>query len=116
MPIDLCHVNAGPFCKNKMMANMSTEYVKAYIAYMELNSPSLWIDTDCVKEFLYPDYMEARKIMPHPTEESSKLNLYLLLGIAIGSLVAVFILLLVIYIKRKAINESDTREEIEGLT
>jgi len=111
-----CHVNLGPFCRNEPMTDMSLDYVKAYIAYMELNNPSLWMDADCVKEFFYPDYVEARKRVPYPTEQLTQFNLYLFLGIAIGSLLVIFILLVVIYVKRKAINESEVQEETEELT
>eukprot|EP00826_Nyctotherus_ovalis_P066001 TRINITY_DN9729_c0_g3_i5.p3 TRINITY_DN9729_c0_g3~~TRINITY_DN9729_c0_g3_i5.p3 ORF type:complete len:125 (+),score=43.29 TRINITY_DN9729_c0_g3_i5:893-1267(+) len=118
MPYNQCHVNAGPLCKNKPMAEMPLEYVKAYITYMEVNNPSLWMDDKCVKESFFSDYVEARKRVPYPEDKKKKPNfsMFLFLGIAIGSLLVIVILLMVIYIKRRGINEADdikdTTEEL----
>lgn len=110
-----CHVNAGPLCKDKPMAEMSLEYVKAYIAYMEANNPSLWMDDKCVKESFFSDYVEARKRVPYPEEKKKRtFSMFLFLGIAIGSLLVIIVLLMVIYIKRRGINEvDDIRDTIE---
>jgi len=92
---------------------MSDDYLRAYIAYMELQNPSLWADNDCVKKILYPDYFEARKRIPYiETFSNDELSFYLFMGVGGVCALILIIVAIMIYAKRKAIKgEDDDNEE-----
>ena len=108
-----CHIKRGPFCTgNKRIADMSIEYLTAYIAYTELTHPSLMFAiSDCVKSTFHYDYLEAKKAL-YELETSS--NIYIYLALAICFTLGLAITLLFLYLKKgkhKQINIEETLTE-----
>ena len=102
-----CHIELGAFCTNgTSIKDMSQEFIKAYIEYMDLTHPTLALDSNKVLVITNKKYVDAKaSISNNPT--TKKFDLYLFIGIAIGAVAILAILLYVIYTKRKGITDDD---------
>lgn len=111
---DQCHVDVGPFCRIKPMIDMPREYVRAFIAYTELHNPTIRSDDECVRKALFPDYAEARKIIPiDETIDGTMFTIYLLLGVGGVCVVILFITGVLIFIKLKQAKAAEGEDDDE---
>eukprot|EP00826_Nyctotherus_ovalis_P009662 TRINITY_DN12557_c0_g2_i2.p3 TRINITY_DN12557_c0_g2~~TRINITY_DN12557_c0_g2_i2.p3 ORF type:complete len:122 (-),score=32.12 TRINITY_DN12557_c0_g2_i2:201-566(-) len=113
-----CHLNLGPFCtKGKLFKNMSNEFLRAYITFVELSVPTIRQDADYVKSVYNEDYVEARKkipiFKPDPNPASNKRGLYIFLGIAVFAVLVMSVLLLIVYLKRRKEDDRPVEENME---
>lgn len=112
LPTDQCHVDLGPFCRNKEMSKMPLDYVKAYITYTEVNNPSLWIDSECFKKAMFPDYFEARKRVPYfEVVDGTTFTIYLFIIVGSMCVLILVIIMVAIYVKKRQVKR---KEEEEG--
>jgi hypothetical protein len=96
------------------MDSMTDDYLRAYIAYMELYHPTLWADSKCVKEIFYPDYAKARERIPYiEVIDNDEFSFYLFLGVGGGCVLILIIISVLIYAKRKATRSTVDKEEDE---
>ncbi len=110
-----CHIKRGPLCLNKKIDDMPLEFFKAYVSYMKMTQPALFINnTECVSNIYTKLYWTSIDKINEADSDEDKFGLYLFLGIAIGAVFVIAILLLVIYFKRRKSDEDEAEETTTG--